>query len=101
MAIEFDDKGKFFTNVISKTALAVTVQTVTHRIHGNIHVRQGQRIKDELDAQEEYLAMTDVVIYSSDDQVLYQSGFIAVRCNQIVWVLPDPLQDAQSEEEHQ
>jgi hypothetical protein len=89
MTIEFDDNGKFFTNIVSKSPVPAMIQTVTHRIHGNIHVSQDRRIKDELDLPEKFMAVTDAVIYSSDGQVLYQAGFLAVQRNEIVWVLPD------------
>ena len=89
MTIEFDDNGKFFTNVISKTPLPAMIQTTTHRIRGNIHIAQDRRLKDELDLPEKFIAVTDAVIYSPDGQVLYQAGFLAVQRNQIVWVLPD------------
>ena len=89
MTIEFDDNGKFFTNIVSKNPVPAMIQTVTHRIHGNIHVSQDRRIKDELDLPEKFIAVTDAVIYSSDGQVLYQAGFLAVQRDEIVWVLPD------------
>jgi len=89
MTIEFDDNGKFFTNIVSKTPVPALIQTVTHRIHGNIHISQDRRIKDELDLPEKFIAVTNAVIYASDGQVLYQAGFLAVQRDEIVWVLPD------------
>ena len=89
MTIEFDDNGKFFTNVISKTPLPAMIQTTTHRIRGNIHIAQDRRLKDELDLPEKFIAVTDAVIYSPDGQVLYQAGFLAVQRDQIVWAAPD------------
>jgi hypothetical protein len=89
MTIEFDDNGKFFTDIISKTPIPVMVQTVTHRIHGNIHVSPDRRLKDELDLPERFVAITDAVVYSPDEQVLYQTGFLAVQRSEIVWVMPD------------
>jgi hypothetical protein len=89
MTIEFDDNGKFFTNIIPKTPIAALIQTVSHRIHGNIHVAQDRRIKDELDLPEKFIAVTDAIIYSSDGQVLYQANFLAVQRDEIVWVVPD------------
>ena len=49
MSIEYDEKGKIFTDVVSKTAIHATIQTTTHLLQGYIHVRRDQRIKDELD----------------------------------------------------
>ena len=89
MTIEFDDNGKFYTDIISKTPIPVLIQTTTHRIHGNIHVSQDRRLKDELDLPEKFMAVTDAVIYSPDDQILYQASFVAVQRDEIVWILPD------------
>lgn len=88
MTIEYDENGKFYTDVISKIPVSVMIQTVTHRIHGNIHVSQDRRIKDELDLPEKFIAVTEAVIYSSDNQILYLASFLAVRRGEIVWVMP-------------
>jgi hypothetical protein len=89
MTIEFDDNGKFYTDIISKTPIPAMIQTRTHRIHGNIHVRQDQRLKDELDLTENFIAVTDAVIYLPDGHVLYKARFLAVQRDEIIWVLPD------------
>jgi hypothetical protein len=89
MTIEFDDNGKFFTDIISKTPIPVMIQTVTHRIHGNIHVCQDRRLKDELNLPEKFIAITDAVIYLPDGQILYQVDFLAVQRDGIIWVVPD------------
>lgn len=89
MTIEFDDKGKFFTDIVSKIPIPALIQTVTHRIHGNIHVTRDRRLKDELDSPEKFLAVTDAMIYSTDEQVLFQTRFMAVQRNEIIWVIPD------------
>jgi len=39
MTIHFDDKGKFYTEVISKKPIRSTIQTITHRLEGNIYVK--------------------------------------------------------------
>ena len=89
MTIEFDDNGKFFTNIIPKTPVPAMIQTVTHRIHGNIHISQDRRLKDELDLPEKFIAVTDAVIYLPDGQILYKASFLAVQRDEIVWVLLD------------
>ena len=89
MSIEYDEKGKFFTNVVAKIPVPTTVQTTSQLVHGNIHVRQGERIKDELDREEPFLAMTDVAILGADGQAIFKAPFLAVRRSQIVWVMPD------------
>ncbi|MGD0877805.1 MAG: hypothetical protein ABSA01_06625 [Anaerolineales bacterium] len=89
MTIEFDDNGKFYTDIISKTPIPVMIQTTTHRIHGNIHITQDRRLKDELDLPEKFMAVTDAVVYSQDGQILHQAGFMAVLRDGIVWIIPD------------
>ena len=62
MTFEYDEKGKIFTSIVSKTAIPATIQTTTHLLRGNLHVRRDQRIKDELDVNESFLALTDVSV---------------------------------------
>jgi hypothetical protein len=46
-------------------------------------------LKDELDREDLFLAVTDATIHGPDGQVLFQAPFLAVRRSQIIWVLPD------------
>lgn len=89
MTIEYDDKGKIFTDIVTKVAVPATIQTTTHLMRGKIHVRRDQRIKDELDSNESFLAITDVNVLGADGQVLFQAPFLAVHRSHIVWVLPE------------
>ncbi len=91
MSIEFDEKGKFFTNLVSKVAVPATVQTSNQLIRGKVHVREGERLKDELDRDELFLAMTDASVLGADGQILFQAPFLAVRRTQIIWVIPDQV----------
>lgn len=88
MTTEYDDKGKFYTNVVSKVAVPSIIQTTTHLIRGFVHVRQGDRFKDELETNEQYTAITDASIYDADGKVLFTSPFLAVQRGQIVWIMP-------------
>jgi len=89
MSYDYDDKGKIFTDVVSKIAIHATIQTTTHMMRGRIHVRRDQRIIDELDLDENFIALTDVSVLGADGQVLFQSPFLAVRRAHIVWVIPE------------
>lgn len=90
MSIEFDPKGKFFTDIITKEAVSALVQTTTHLLRGYIHVRQDARLKDELDLDEPFLAITNVKVLGADGQtVLYETGFMAVQRKQIIWVIAE------------
>ena len=94
MSIEYyDEKGKVFTDIVSKVAIQATVQTTTHLMRGHLHVRRDQRLKDELDHNEKFLALTDVSILGPDGQALFQAPFVAVQRAQIVWVIPEQSKD--------
>lgn len=89
MSIEYDEKGKIFTEVVSKIAIYATIQTITHRMRGRLHVRRDQRVKDELDRDENFLALTEVTVFNADGSVLNEAPFLAVRRSHIVWVMPE------------
>lgn len=90
MVTQFDDKGKFFTNIITKKTIPSTIQLSTHRVHGNLHVRQDERLKDELDRTSGYTALTDVKVFSVDGRTLeMQSDFMLINNQNIIWVIPD------------
>lgn len=90
MVTQFDDKGKFFTNIITKKTVPGTIQLSTHRIHGNLHVRQDERLKDELDRTTGYTPLTEVKVYSADGKTLeLQSDFMLINNHNILWVIPD------------
>lgn len=88
MTVEFNDRGKYFTDIISKVAVSAVIQTITHRIEGAIHVRLDGRVKDELDRPELFLAVTDAKVLAADGSVLYKTDFLTVSRSQIVWVIP-------------
>jgi len=93
MSIEFNDKGKYFTDIISKLAVPAVIQTVTHRIEGSIHVRVNERVKSELDRDEPFLAVTDAKVFAVDGSVLFQAAFMTLARSQIVWVIPSEDND--------
>jgi hypothetical protein len=85
--MEYDDKGKYFTNVISKQPLSVLIQTTRQLIRGRIHIRAGERLKDSLDLPEPFLAVTDAVVLDDSGKEIQHVEFLAVQRAQIVWVM--------------
>ncbi len=84
----FDDKGKFFTPIITKTPIPVIIQTANQRIEGKIHIRPEERIKDEMNRPEMFLAVTDATIYQPDGTVVISSHFLTLNRAHIIWILP-------------
>lgn len=89
MNMHFDDHGKFYTMVISKEAVAVIIQTIDHRISGQIHIRPGERLKDEINREDPFFAVTDATILDENGAPLYRSEFLAINRQQIIWLLPE------------
>lgn len=97
MSIEYDEKGKFYTDVVTKVAVPAVIQTTVHFMRGFVHVRQGERLKDELERDESFLAVTDAVVHDADGKVIFNAPFIAIQREQIVWVMPAEEEDQQKE----
>jgi hypothetical protein len=88
MTIEYDDKGKFYTDIVKKLPVPVMLQTATHLVRGLVHVREGERLKNELEREEMFLAVTNASIYGADDKVLFAAPFMAIQRAQIIWIMP-------------
>jgi preprotein translocase subunit Sec63 len=85
---EYDERGKIFTKVVSKVAVNVIIQTTGQLIHGKIHVKPEERLSDELNLEEKFIAVTNAVIYSLEGQILYEVNFLSLNRSQIIWILP-------------
>jgi hypothetical protein len=89
MSVRYDDKGKYFTDVITKDPVPSIVQTLVSRIQGNLHVRISDRVTDELNRDEKFLALTDAKIFDLSGQKIYDADFMLVNSDQVIWILPD------------
>jgi len=88
MTTEYDEKGKFYTDVVTKMPTAAVIQTTTHLVRGLVHLRQGERLKNELERDEAFIAVTRATIHGADDQILFTASFLAIQRLQIVWIMP-------------
>jgi hypothetical protein len=88
MTVEYDMKGKYYTDVVRKLPVSAVIQTSTHLVRGFVHVKDGERLKNELERDEKFLAVTDAVVCGADDKILFAASFMAIQRNQIVWIMP-------------
>lgn len=89
MVMHHDEKGKFFTRVISKSPVSAVIQTAQNIIHGTIHVRPDARLKDDInELGEHFLAVTDATIYDLQNVVLYRATFLVLNVDHITWIIP-------------
>ena len=89
MVTQFDEKGKIFTTIVSKSRVKVLFQLPTNLIQGEIHVRKDGRLKDELDSANKYIAVTNAVILSQDgSKEITHTKFLSINNSQIIWIIP-------------
>jgi hypothetical protein len=89
MSLHYDEKGKFFTEYVSKEMIRAVLQTATHRIEGTLYVRAGERVSDMLNRAEKFLALTEATVYDLAGEKLFASDFIAVNVDLVIWLKPD------------
>jgi hypothetical protein len=89
MSLHYDDKGKFYTDYVSKDVISAIIQTDTHRITGHVYLRSGERVSDMLNRSENFLAVTEATIYDPAGQIVHTCDFLAVKIDHIVWLLPE------------
>jgi hypothetical protein len=85
----YNEKGKLFTDVVSKEALAVIIQTIQHTIRGEIYLLPEDRLIDDLNQPVQFLAVTNAVVYSHNGEELYRAGFLTLNRANIIWVMPE------------
>jgi hypothetical protein len=88
MSTHYDEKGKFFTDIISKKDIPVTIQTLQNSIQGIVHIRRGERLKDELNEAEQFLAVTNAVIFDNQGVEVLRVDFMAINRDHIIWIFP-------------
>lgn len=90
MDLRIDDKGKYYTQRVTKDMLPAFIRTAEQVIVGNIHTRPDRRLKDELNEDTaRFLAVTDARVYdSSNEQLLYHSALMLISYTHIVMISP-------------
>ncbi|HET6313665.1 MAG TPA: hypothetical protein VFH60_07505 [Chloroflexia bacterium] len=84
-----DEKGKVFTPRIRTASVEVDIVTMHGIVHGFVHVKPDQRIKDELNHQaERFLAVTGATLRGHLDASPREVGFVAVNKSHIITVVP-------------
>ncbi len=93
MSLHYDEKGKFFTEYISKDAIQAIIQTTINRIRGNLYIRSGERVSDYLNKSGTFLPITDAEILDLSGNRLYKTPFLAVNIDLVIWVMPEDPDD--------
>ena len=88
MATHYDEKGKWFTEKVTKDEVAVILQTIMGRIEGNLFVMAGTRLTDEINNTEQFIAVTNAKIFNLKGECDYFTHFVNVNREHIIWLIP-------------
>ena len=84
-----DEKGKFFTERITKGRVDVIITTVKGHIRGYIYLTNGERVKDMLNSRtERFIAVSDATASALDGSDVMEVELMAVNKDHIVSVVP-------------
>jgi hypothetical protein len=84
-----DEKGKLFTERISKGQVDVVITTLTGQVRGFIYLTRGQRIKDMLNNDgERFIAVTEATASRLDGSEALSAALMAVNKDHIISVVP-------------
>jgi len=89
MNVRYDDKGKFFTDIITKDPVPAIIQTLVTQIKGNVYVRLNDRVKDELNRGEQFLAITEATVFNLQGQKISEAEFMVLNRDHIIWIIPN------------
>lgn len=89
MDVRVDHKGKYFTERVSKRRVSVIARTPDAIIHGTACLTPDNRLKDELNNGEVFIAITDAQVKDvCDESVLYEAETLLVNKHQLIWIIP-------------
>jgi hypothetical protein len=99
MGIQITPKGKIFSDIVFKDSMPATIQTERGRIHGIVYMHRQNRLIDELNHSDPFIAVTDATIFKDNGEILYKSDFVTINLDHIIWLLPHEAADEKKPEE--
>ena len=93
MTFEYDEKGKIFTDIVSKVAVPATIQTTTHLLRGVFMSAGTSASKMNWITMKNSLRLPMLAYWGRTDNHSFTSPFVAVQRAHIVWVIPEQNQD--------
>ena len=89
MTYRVDDKGKVFTTRVTKQSIAITARVDDSIIQGIIHISPENRLKDELNLGENFMAVTDAQVWTLNGTTpLYSTPVLLINKTRINWIFP-------------
>lgn len=90
MSDESNSPDQGFRPLLATVQYPVVIQTAQNRIRGKLHARENERIKDALNSNELFIAITDARIFDADGVLeLKRSDFLAINRQHVIWIIED------------
>ncbi len=94
MEYRVDQKGKIYTQRITKEEIPAILATANHIIRGVVYVRPDWRLKDEMNNDERFIAITNAEVYDLSGQTrLYKNALLVMNKAQLAWIMPQDEED--------
>lgn len=94
MDYRVDEKGKVYTTRVTKQRARVRALVHGTYVSGTIHLMPGNRVKDELNGDERFIAITDAQVHdAATEQLLHEGGTILLNKDQVAWLIPGDSYD--------
>lgn len=91
MQTQVDEKGKYYTDHVTKRGMSVVAAMRGAVVRGVVHLALDNRLKDEMNNAERFIAITKAQVWDADENRLqYQADVLIVNKEQIVWIFPTP-----------
>ena len=89
MDYRVDEKGKVFTTRVTKASVAVTARVGDSIIQGMVHLSPDNRLKDEMNHGENFIAITDAQVWTvGGTNPIYSAEVLIVNKPHIDWIFP-------------
>lgn len=82
---------------VNKVALPVAIQTIQDLIVGEIYIRPIVRMIDDLIHADQFLAITNAVVYDKTGTIRYRADFMIINRDHIVYLIPKQEMKSQPE----
>jgi hypothetical protein len=92
-----DAKGKFYTPRVTKSSVPIIARVADTIIKGKMNLMPDNRLKDELDSDEAFVAITEAeVLDAHTERVLFRVEVVIVNKQSIAWIFPRESSPAQA-----
>ena len=97
MDYRVDEKGKVFTTHVTKRSIAVAALMGNTLIEGTVYLTLDNRLKDELNSGEQFIAITDAKISEiGAARLLRKADVLIVNKAQVTWMTPTGAEQSQT-----